>query len=784
MCHIPSSSLSTTSSPSSPASLSVTEGDHGDVYVDPNTLSPQQREGVSISLQRVCVGCWINDSRRIISRLQASTPATTSPPETALVGADADNADDVDYPDAEADDSDDREQIVWVALGLRRFKPPISAAQSLKCVLVVIDPSTEKELARTEAAPLSGLISYSVGLSLRVADPDGLAPEAPLVLMVHAYLSGGDNLKKHASSARVATAVFTFDSPASILPGTNHASPAFTPQDASSDPYAAVPDSAASCTLTVTHTEPVVPSSNTIEKRFFLSSASAGPVTVVEKLTPSPLAFSLSFQLGTLALPPALAAFESAVSGALEWQQMENNIAVPLPSAMVDAIVAAREHVLVLQSSVQAVSSSPLLESPGFKPSTLKTEPQLGLVPTNLQTQTMSVDPISAGYAHVTTTVGAFAAHPLGFKSGGTRQLLARLEESDEPALSIRIQARRDLAYSQALATVATSLLSHLDSIAHDPIHARASVAWTQLVKLGFLFQVESLLSTQGKELGMLGDMDDAVKHLSSLCITVNVVVSRDSEATVQDERCEASVVGLPSRDHLVVRVFLPPHVINPVDGDDGDDGGGPSGGGGPSDQEEEETRSFVLSVVPLLFTQGINEMQTLSNILGNAELQDEINAESLVTLQSYYSSWVKLHYAPNSPLAALSVLPDIKVVNDTMTRLASHILSSSSAKKNADILMEAADLIRILLGARVTVCKSAKDRTSMSVTHEEARILHRLYNVAESDPSSLLRAHGVRRENAFINVGKRSYAFNAFQSFLLPSAYKPPSGTGGSVVS
>jgi hypothetical protein len=55
-----------------------------------------------------------------------------------------------------------------------------------------------------------------------------------------------------------------------------------------------------------------------------------------------------------------------------------------------------------------------------------------------------------------------------------------------------------------------------------------------------------------------------------------------------------------------------------------------------------------------------------------------------------------------------------------------------------------------------LTSCKSAKDRTSMSITWEQARVLCS-YGLTEDDVlkvTNTMRARGVRRENAFKNIG------------------------------
>ena len=53
--------------------------------------------------------------------------------------------------------------------------------------------------------------------------------------------------------------------------------------------------------------------------------------------------------------------------------------------------------------------------------------------------------------------------------------------------------------------------------------------------------------------------------------------------------------------------------------------------------------------------------------------------------------------------------------------------------EKVVEILIRSADLARAMGGGRVTSCKSAKDRTAMSVTLELARVL-RLYGLQAAD--------------------------------------------------
>ena len=101
--------------------------------------------------------------------------------------------------------------------------------------------------------------------------------------------------------------------------------------------------------------------------------------------------------------------------------------------------------------------------------------------------------------------------------------------------------------------------------------------------------------------------------------------------------------------------------------------------------------------------------------------------------------------------------------------------------REGAEILQLVGHFARAIGGARIIMCKSAKDRTSMSTTNDHVKLLGRYHGVPESEwvaMRDIFRSHGVRRENSLKNVGKRAYAFNAFQRKMLPREYRPPANT------
>lgn len=188
--------------------------------------------------------------------------------------------------------------------------------------------------------------------------------------------------------------------------------------------------------------------------------------------------------------------------------------------------------------------------------------------------------------------------------------------------------------------------------------------------------------------------------------------------------------------------------------------------------------RKDVVPVIPLLFTQGINEQQSLANAVGGSgsDTQRDINREGLFRLTRYARC-----------VALQAVGSGVLKLDRDLAALAGEIRNeSSSAGKRPRVLQLAADITRMLHGLRITCCKSGKDRTGMSVTLEEARLLtqrHGLSPHRQLEVAELLRRHGTRLEICRKNVGRPRYAFNAFQAALLPREYRPPSDTiGGDV--
>lgn len=100
------------------------------------------------------------------------------------------------------------------------------------------------------------------------------------------------------------------------------------------------------------------------------------------------------------------------------------------------------------------------------------------------------------------------------------------------------------------------------------------------------------------------------------------------------------------------------------------------------------------------------------------------------------------------------------------MTKLKSSVLAK--VNKNVDILQLSSQICRKMRGLRFTSCKSAKDRTGMSITLEQVNILAAEYHLAEDEIGKALdcmrRWGHLRFENEF---------YFKFQNQTFPNFHK-----------
>ena len=476
-------------------------------------------------------------------------------------------------------------------------------------------------------------------------------------------------------------------------------------------------------------------------------------------------------------------------------------------------------------------------------------------------------------------TFGAPAAHSFGFGEGGLRKLMSGLGTNEQTRIkwmcilqssggvsmdllkksygdnakefrnlfdvhidmstgdgwtsvfqkASKLAMRIDACASQALGFAIVCIKTVLTLATYGESHQLNCLA-NAFALNDFLIPVESFLSTQGHEMGMIEDLEAAVLWLSSVkvrlvssynqnrptgkgvyiglcddlsirrdpntgCLVVDLEMNHEEITTIKKilamNAQSPTGFGAVAVDDIAVRMESTDSMLGKSEGVILKDTVGTESEADkrkPSlSKELEILTEFKLTGV--VFSCGVNEMQSLVNLKGGKEAhkQNEINLEGFERLNRYIQPMLPSPPAKNSTIKHANPLVDkIRSLSDELKTT----LETSRANphvKTPGVLIRSAKICRAISGTVGILCKSGKDRTSMGVTLEQSCVLSDKadYVLDGQESTRVMRKYGVRRMNVYANTGQGYYAFNSFQQQMLPKCYRPPGGTyGGNVAS
>lgn len=339
------------------------------------------------------------------------------------------------------------------------------------------------------------------------------------------------------------------------------------------------------------------------------------------------------------------------------------------------------------------------------------------------------------------------------------------------------VRYRRDVCFSQALTALVTALLAKLWCQRPDPSFLLV------LSTLGPIAAFEGLLSLHGHELDMWGDMVVAVEDLSTVTFTLVHSSSTSSNSLKHrgphsSDRVGPTSAPLPrvmgSRAALTVLLPVPDVVLSQL----------PHLSASRSTQQQSCRGPLSFKVTPVFFNIGINERATLSESLGQTAPQHQSNLDNFSRLHAYFLRYRKLKqlsdHQPQTSRRGVGLSQRALIMLFDKLHGSVH----SKVSKNVEVLQLVSRITVAMQGLRFTSCKSAKDRTGMSVTLEQVNTLIHGYDLAETEVQRALdcmRSEGCRRENTYKNIGVRKYAFSQLGLSSYPKQYRPPPGTYGS---
>eukprot|EP00056_Hartaetosiga_gracilis_P012632 m.202152 g.202152 ORF g.202152 m.202152 type:complete len:1333 (-) comp13719_c1_seq6:1622-5620(-) len=326
---------------------------------------------------------------------------------------------------------------------------------------------------------------------------------------------------------------------------------------------------------------------------------------------------------------------------------------------------------------------------------------------------------------------------------------------------------RQDILFVQAATTVVSAMSSKIIDVTAELLQSKAtSHEWVDtLCTTGALISFQSLLSTGDAEFDILADHAEAVNALRSLTFSFKC---KDID---KSENC-FHVYGTRLSPHVEFYVSKPFF----------------------STLSSSAQKGQTLCLCPVLFNQGVNDIQSASNAFDASEMQDIINQNNFYHLEKYCNRVreelltkisvlsANTHEESESKLEIAELERREQEILSLLGAVGGDVLSFGS--KTLNLLLSMQTITKAVNGLTVISCKSGKDRTAMLVTLHQVCELVREHNLPFNKLRDILdnmRTAGVRMENLLKNTGKAKFAFSQEQvDEHLPVLLRPPPGSFG----
>ena len=307
------------------------------------------------------------------------------------------------------------------------------------------------------------------------------------------------------------------------------------------------------------------------------------------------------------------------------------------------------------------------------------------------------------------------------------------------------ILERHDVIMSQLLTGLVTSFAQTFQTQAESYSHLIAMTSFLEkCTRIGYLFSVESYLSTMDTEKYMLEDLAFGIQQLSSVRIRLACGCCHD----------HPEITGSRISLKIIIPICTAYYKLLPA-----------------------RLRENDIHVYPLLFSRSVSCEYDQTEVPNSAfEFIASTNKQSILALKNYYEFCYQHQGILLHPLTKR-----VAIIEKLTSKLSA---SNFDLKFNNIYDMELFHLVeqasRELEGGIVVMCKSAKDRTGCAVTLQQAQYMQDTYPDLISEECkervvNVMRMSGTTLDICAKNTNKPLFAFNPNDLHFLPPSLSPP---------